>query len=296
MDAPAPFPRPYSRNIDPEQRIRAQRLLAGRPRADDLDQLYLNQRDQAHDRTSFREIGDFVAHRGERSKGPVTQQVRDVLTSFQVWSLGLRGQRPTLDDFRSAGAANLRLLTDEEVEGGTGLRRAAARTKLEKAFRRLEAGRQPSVHDRRVLNFLANQFVWRPAFTDEDLVRDFADVLVLNGLLAEEDRERAAGLKRILAIHAVTRMHGTGIVLEDGSVAALHAGFANRDRRLEVKADLSLTDWAKPVHAPVWMFLNSLTPEGNCDPVLVGDHAAVIWDAWTEPLEVDLDGTLVAVA
>ena len=120
MATPASTPRRASRTIDAELRIRAGRLLAGRPRTDDLDQLYLSQRDRAHGRASFREIGDFVAHRGERSKGPITQQVRDVFTSFRVWSLGLRGRRPTLADLRAAGAANLRLLTDEKVEAGTG--------------------------------------------------------------------------------------------------------------------------------------------------------------------------------
>ena len=295
MATPASTPRRAFRTIDAELRIRAGRLLAGRPRTDDLDQLYLSQRDRAHGRASFREIGDFVAHRGERSKGPITQQVRDVFTSFRVWSLGLRGRRPTLADLRAAGAANLRLLTDEKVEAGTGLRREAARTRLGKAFRKLEVGRPPSENDRRVLDFLANQFVWRPAFTDDDLVRDFADVLMLNGILDDGDRQRAAGLRRILALHAITRMHGTDIVLEDGSVAALRAGFANKDRLLEIKADLGFKDWTKPVHAPVCMFLTALTPEGNCDPALIGDDAAAMWNAWSDPLELSLDGTLAAV-
>ena len=282
--------------IDTELQARARRLLAGPARADDLDQLYLNQRERAHGRASFREIGDFVAHRGERSKGPVTQQVRDLLTSFRVWSLGFRGRTPTLADLRAAGVANFRLLTDKQLTSGTGIRREAAKTKLEKAFRKLEAGRPLTVHDERVFRYIANQFVWRPAFTDSDLVRDFVDVLVLNGILAKEDRERAAGLKGILALHAITRMHGTGIVLENGSIASLHAGFANKDRLLEVKIDLGYTDWIKPVHVPICIFLTSLKPEGSCDQALIGNSDPTMWNAWSGPLELSYDGTLTAVA
>lgn len=285
-----------SRVIDVELQARARRLLAGPARADDLDQLYLSQRERAHGRASFREIGDFVAHRGERSKGPVTQQVRDILASFRVWSLGLRGRVPTLADLRAAGAANLRLLTDDQLEIGTGLRREVARTKLEKAFRKVGAGRPLSVHDERVLSYLANRLVWRPAFTDNDLARDFVDVLVLNGVLPAGERDRAAGLKGILALHAITRMHGAGITLEDGSVAHLHAGFANEERVLEVKIDLGYTDWIKPVQAPICMFLTSLKPEGSCSPTLMKNVGTTMWNAWSSPLELSQDGFLVALA
>jgi hypothetical protein len=53
-------------------------LLSGRHLVHDLDRLFLAQRDRGHERESFREIGDFVAHRDERQKGLVTQTCRDV--------------------------------------------------------------------------------------------------------------------------------------------------------------------------------------------------------------------------
>ena len=92
----------------------------------------------------------------------------------------------------------------------------------------------------------------------------------------------------------ITRMHG-GITLEDGSIATLHAGCANKDRLLEVKVDLGYTDWIKPVQAPICIFLTSLKPEGNCDPALIGDSDPTMWNAWSRPLELSQDGTLVAI-
>ena len=118
-----------------------------------------------------------------------------------------------------------------------------------------------------MLDFLANQFVWRPAFTDDDLVRDFADVLMLNGILDDGDRQRAAELRRILALHAITRMHGTDIVLEDG-LGRRHCvpGSPTRTGCWRSRRTWASKDWTKPVHAPVCMFLTALTPEGNWRP------------------------------
>ena len=127
-------------------------------------------------------------------------------------------------------------------------------------------------------------------------MRDFVDILILNGILSQEDRERSAGLKRILAVYANTRMHGTEIAVEDGLIATLHAGFANKDRLLEVKVNLGYTDWIKPVQVPICIFLSSLKPEGSCDPALIGNSDPTMWNAWSCPLEMRLDGILAAMA
>lgn len=52
-------------------------------------------RDRDGSRMSVREIGNFVAHRGERHKGPVTQIARDVFASVDMWSLPMRRRKPS---------------------------------------------------------------------------------------------------------------------------------------------------------------------------------------------------------
>ena len=47
--------------------------------------LFLDQRERSHGRTHFREMGDFLAHRSTRNKGPVTAVIKDIMTSFRVW-------------------------------------------------------------------------------------------------------------------------------------------------------------------------------------------------------------------
>lgn len=90
-------------------RIRARRLATGRHRVEDLDRLFLGLRDRDSGRMSVREIGDFVAHRGERQKGPVTQTARDAFTSIDVWSFPMRGRIPS----RSTTTTNSRLLAEQ---------------------------------------------------------------------------------------------------------------------------------------------------------------------------------------
>ncbi|WP_321900400.1 hypothetical protein [Burkholderia cepacia] len=172
--------------IKTELQVRARRLVEGRATPEDLDRLFLDQRESSHGTESFREVGDFLAHRDQRSKGPVTQRVRDVFTSFRVWSLGLRGLKPTLEDLRAAGFANLSLSTDEELKLGSGLRRDAARQKFDKALRKLTAGELLSQSDMALVGYLANRFVWKPAFTDEALYEGFVQVCMSNGVVERQ--------------------------------------------------------------------------------------------------------------
>jgi hypothetical protein len=278
--------------IRTELQIRAKRLIEGRGKVEDFDRLFLDQRESWHGKESFRELGDFLAHRDERNKGPVTQRVRDVFTSFNVWSFGLRGLQPTDDDLRSLGLANLRLLTDKELKDGCGLQRAAAKTKLEKALRKRTSGYQLSESDRKTLDFLANQFIWRPAFTDDVLHDDFVTVLVKNEIILPHERQLFDGVKDLLALYAVVRLHGAGIRFEDGRTGTLYAGYANEERRLEVKIDLGSNDWPKPTQASVCMFWTSLRCDDHCDATLIKPSGRPTWNDWTSPLEIGSDNKL----
>ncbi len=278
--------------IKTELRARARRLMEARAKAEDLDRLFLDQRESSHGRESFREIGDFLAHRDQRSKGPVTQRVRDVFTSFRVWSLGLRGIRPTLDDLRTAGLANLSLSTDEEIRSGSGLRRDAAKQKFDKALRKLTAGDSPSQSDMALVDYLANRFVWKPAFTDEVLYEDFVQVCLRNGVVESTDLGNLAGTKNFLALWAITRLHGSVIKVADGHCATLYAGFANDARRLEVKVDLASEGWPKPVYAPICMFLTNISADDYCCSQLLQTHEPMLWNNWTQAIELGIDGKL----
>jgi hypothetical protein len=141
--------------IDDDLRLRAKRFLGGQRRADDLDRFYLDLRERTHGRASFREIGDFVAHRGERNRGPVTQIARDVITSVSVWSLGFREKTPTYPQLAQAAQANFRLASDKQLKDGCGLKRPVVKKILDSVLPRFESGGPIDDEELRVLLYLA---------------------------------------------------------------------------------------------------------------------------------------------
>jgi hypothetical protein len=124
--------------IDDDLRLHAKRFLGRQHRADDLVRFYLDLRERTHGRASFREIGDFVAHRGDRNRGPVTQVARDVITSVGVWSLGFRDKKPTYPELAQAARANFRLASGKQLRDGRCLKRPAVKKNLDRVLARFE--------------------------------------------------------------------------------------------------------------------------------------------------------------
>jgi hypothetical protein len=278
--------------IDHDLRLRAKRFLGGQRRGDDLDRFFLDLRDRTHGRASFREIGDFVAHRGQRNKGPVTQVARDVITSVSIWSLGFRGKKPTYPELAQAAQANFRLASDRQLKEGCDLKRPAVKKILEGALPRFQNGGPIDDEELRVLLYLANRVIWKPAFTDDEVIRDFCDVLTLNKIVSKVERPALVAARDFVSLYALIRMHGATIALENGTSAELLAGYANRHGILEVKVQIEFNDAPKPISSPVCMFLTTLKPEDHCDPSLLAQADNYLDRVWRTPLEIGGDGKL----
>jgi hypothetical protein len=271
-------------------------LLAGSHQVHDLDRVFLALRDRAHERESFREIGDFVAHRDERQKGLVTQTGRDVFTSIDVWSLRLRGRKPSPQDIVRAAWANFRLASDSQLKVGCGLQRGTVKGRLKSGLSKLEHGEVLAGQEIKVIDYLGNRFIWKPAFTDKQLFNEFRDVLLLNSIIVKADIPALEGIKTFLTLYAISCMHGSAVVLENGTRAELLAGFFNQKRCLEVKMQIGFDDAPKPISAPICLFLTSLQPENHCEAKLLeleGNGQPLF--AWSEPVEVGPDGRLALV-
>jgi hypothetical protein len=281
--------------IDDDLRSRAKRLIAGEVRPDDLDRLYLGQRTRAGCAAAFREIGDFIAHRDCRDKGLITQAARDVFTSFDVWSLGLRGKKATWPDIVRAAKANLRIATDAQIKAGCGCSRQLAKSRLTQAIAKFERKAPLTQAEEKVLIFLGNNLIWRPAFDGFKLVREFGDSLVRNQILDRSELVQFGLQSTPIMLHALATMHGSTVTLEGGVPARLMAGYANTERRLEVKVEITFSDMAKPIWAPVCLFLTDLRPEENCEPVLVHAEDPMLMDHWPMPLELNRKRRLAPV-
>jgi hypothetical protein len=282
--------------LDEELRSRAGRLMRGDFRTEDVDRLFLGQRARARNRACFREIGDFVAHRDVREKGLITQVGRDIFTSVDVWSLKLRDRDPSRADISRAAHANLCLASDEQLESGCGCRRVIARKRLESALGKVDRNERPTDLEFRVLEYLGFHFIWRPAFTSDQLFAEFKEVLTLNGIIRKADGSALNDAKTFLSLYALALMHGSSIVLDDGQRARLFSGFANRERRLEVKVKIVFNELAKPVMTPVCLFLTDLRPEEHCDPDLLTPSNPVLMDHWAAPIEIGASGRLTQIS
>lgn len=278
--------------LDDDLRHRARRLLAGDRRVADLDRLFLGLRARASAQSCFREIGDFVAHRDTREKGLITQRGRDVFTSVDVWSLKMRGRDPTWADISRAAYANLQLASDKQLEAGCGCQRSSAKQRLQRALAKVEQGKRPTDKEIQTLDYLGNRFIWKPAFTSAQLEAEFMHVLLQHGIIQPGEADCSEETHTFLALYALALMHGSKILLENGHRGRLFAGFANRQRHLEVKIEIVFNELSKPLMAPICLFLTGLSPEENCTPTLLDASGSVLFSHWDFPIDLGSDGKL----
>lgn len=278
--------------IDDDLRMRVRRVLAGQRRVDDLDRLFLGLRDRHHRNESVREVGDFVAHRAERQKGLVTQVARDVFTSVSVWSLGFRNKKAERSDIVRAAKANFRLASDQQLKDGCGLRRPVVKRRLESGLAKFERGETITDEELTVLLYLGNRFIWKSAFNDDQLFSEFCEVMRKNAIIDVGDVSALENVRAFITLYAITCMHGSVIQFDGDMRGELLAGFANRDRLLEVKVQIRFDDMPKPILAPICMFLTSLQPDVHCEPALLSFQGDWLPGVWSKPIEINARGKL----
>ncbi|HEX2764815.1 MAG TPA: hypothetical protein VHM92_13355 [Allosphingosinicella sp.] len=274
--------------LDEDLNRRCQRLLRGERRCEDLDRLFLALRERSPARASIREIGDFVAHRDEREKGPVTQRVRDVFTSFASWlRISVMRQPFTITDIRKAAEANLRNATDAQLQERLGLTRGIAKSVLTQALNKAAKGKKATIRERLTVDYLGGAFIWNPAFTDTEVIEDLIAALDGVGLLSKTDHAIFRSRADFITLYVLTLLHGSKVILENGDRADLLAGFANHEGRLEIKAILTVAELKKPVFAPTCVFWTKLRAVDHCVPTLLD-----IPEEWNAPIEISDDGKL----
>lgn len=194
-------------------RGRVERLLREDLRPDDLTRLFLAIRGQCDGRESVQEIGDFVAHHAERTKGIVTLTTRDWFTivGFRTWAPGETLDRnkmpPSLPNFLSAMQ---RRLEHKSIKQFTGLTRVEVGKILPSIIKKLKLNADgtytiPDDLDRRdmsIINCFISHLVAKPAFTDEQLFQDFSATLKSHGLLK---RRKCEHLKNSSLLSRYTR-------------------------------------------------------------------------------------------
>lgn len=85
---------PIPKNERDRLRIRVERLLRGAKRPGDVAELFLALRDYSGGRECVVEIGNFVAHRGERNVGITTREARDFFSTARFFTDYVHRSRP----------------------------------------------------------------------------------------------------------------------------------------------------------------------------------------------------------
>lgn len=272
--------------LEHDLKLRVKRLIAGDYRTTDFDRLFLGLRSSAGSNKYFRDLGDFVAHRDSRDQGVMTEFGRDVFISADIWSMKLRGLEPKIEDFLIAATANLRLATDKQVRAGCGVQRGRAKKILKSVNRKIASNKVLDEIETKVFQYLGNRFICRPAFSSEQLMIEFQEVLLRNGFVAKSDLSRLNDVNVFLSLYALSVMHGSAIKLKNGMQAKLFAGYANKDQILELKVDISFKYMEKDLMMPICLFLTGLKSEEYCDEGLIFTDCQVMFDQWNFPLEI----------
>ncbi len=280
---------------DPIVRARVDRLLRGEVREDDLTRLFLFARDRCDGRECVQEIGDFVAHHNERTKGITTNTVKDwsVIVRLRGWmpnqKLDLQHLPSIFPDYLWATS---RRLDHKTIKKETGLTRSEAAAVLPFLIARLVKNQDGSYAvnpfttrpERAIIECFVSHMVVVPAFTDTHLFDDFSATLKSNGgLLNKDEVHQFRAFCHYIILFAAVQMHRCSIVVDEGFAIPLSLmGHANGC----IQVDCPIPMFFQLPNIPILnlstvMFKTDLKTEEYCEPSLLKEAAP-----WTFPLEL----------
>lgn len=271
-------------------RSRVERLLRGEFRSDDLTRLFLFARDRTEGRDTVREIGDFVAHHDERTKGIITRATRDFFVVMHFLAQRVN-QTISLNDlpaeFPDVLWAVMRRVNNKTIVSRTGIKLAQATKILPGLINKLIATSNGNFSitnhhtpkEIALIQGLIGLIIVQPAFDSDHLYDDFVSILKSQSILRKEEMRDFTQLKAAIALYAVSVMHNCNVILAHGSKAKLSAS-----RSLEVERDGNLVHclsvyataavrWPTDGidHFSVPMFVTDLLPEDHCSPSLLSN-------------------------
>jgi hypothetical protein len=238
---------------DPGLRARVARLLEGDFRPEDLYQLFLFARDRCDGREAVQEVGDFVAHHDERTKGIVTKTVRDWWALARFWGysndnkhrIDLGRLPPYFDDVLWA---SFRRIPNKIINQRTGLTRAELGKRIPAMVRGLKRNNDGTLsgnafytkRELKIIEVLAGTMTTQPAFDSNRLCSDFAATLKSHGLLLNTEMRAFCALNHVIGLFAVSKMHNCVIRLKDETSIRLKINNAANSNKIMVNSPIQI--------------------------------------------------------
>jgi hypothetical protein len=252
-----------------DHKLRVDRLLRGERKVTDLHALFSDLRMCRPGRASVQEIGHFAAHRAERDSGISLARANDIQTSAKLWFRQQNGITPDARHLEEAGLANLRIMPDNVIKEKFAISRQTATQSFKKAIGKFEMSRLLKEREFQVLQTFGLSMMWQFAFNDNALWADFVNLLIEEGSLAGENRSSFDAVSSFVSLYALNIMHGARLKMADGKTTWLRLAEAEEGGFLRIKAEIPVSDWAKPVIISVPMFESNLMSGDHCDPKLL---------------------------
>jgi len=298
---------PLPINVWEALRIRVQRLLRGsRTPHEDITEIFLALRDFAGGRACVVEIGNFIAHRGERNIGMVTREAREFFAIARfVW--GKPGSSLSLFDlpanFSELLTGSFRRTDNSRLRTILRQKRQVTEKQLREVLSRIQKdvnGRLflswPTNEDIALINCLLDQVVVRSLFSTEQLNTELSATLVANGLLSKEEQRSFKHLEPLVGLFAVSQMHRCTIDLGDGTKAELRAGATRSEGKIFVHAAAELIgiNPTGQVFLSVNFFSSNIDVFANATPDLhpPSDQKT----DWPFPIHLTADGKLTRLS
>jgi hypothetical protein len=284
--------------IRDDTQARVDRLKGGKFLNHDVSAIFVNLRDYFHSRESFRDIGNFLAHKEKRDQGAVFNVTRDMALymRFSIPFIANSGGPISATHLQLTAAlkANVNLLTDENLHEALGMRRADVRSHLGSALKCLNGVnngkivqvKNLTVKQLTVVNYLMSVLKIRPAFDAEILFDDFCYVLIREKYITTIDVSKLAYAKSLLALYCAAQMHGSEIDLGDGQSTPLVGGTG--DGKIQVTAKVPNVHGAVGISVPV--FTSELSAKKFCNKQLRPPKSGDV--QWQRPVELNRRGKL----
>ena len=245
-------------------------------------------------------IGDFVAHHSERTKGLTTLTARDwaAIARFRGWrpneTPDITRLPSVFPDFLNATA---RRLGHKIIKQSTGLTRAEAAARIPHIVSRLIRNDDGtfalnplySQQEQSILDCFLSHIVARSAFNGERLYLDFSATLKSNGLISKDELRTLATIRHFVILYASVVMHRCAIVIDE-SLTVLLQTFAHPAARIQVDCPIPITTGIASIPAinlSSAIFSTDLSSSQYCDPSLL-----TIRSPWDFPLELTSGGRI----